>query len=157
VVAPPPAPVGPPPLPAAVAAAPAPVSAAAPAVAAVGGGHLTLLGRRDDSVPPMILLGVAAGTDAAHLAAIEAELQANLPRFRGRSVLIVPRQNGQDVPVRKPDAFVEVVRRVVPNGAAATLLFRGPDAQGRPHFQVLHSSLRALPVGSVFADPRVRR
>ena len=159
VVAPPPAPVGPPPLPAATpAAATAPAAAAAQALAtSTGGSHLTLLGRRDDSVPPMILLGVTAGTDAAQLAAVEAELQANLARFRGRSVLIVPRQNGQDVPVRKPDAFVELVRRVVPNGAAATLLFRGPDAQGRPHFQVLHSSLRALPVGSVFADPRVRR
>lgn len=159
VVAPPPAPVGPPPLPAATtAAATAPAAAAAQALAtSTGGSHLTLLGRRDDSVPPMILLGVSAGTDAAQLAAVEAELQANLARFRGRSVLIVPRQNGQDVPVRKPDAFVELVRRVVPNGAAATLLFRGPDAQGRPHFQVLHSSLRALPVGSVFADPRARR
>jgi len=152
VVAPPPAPVGPPPLPAAT-----PAAAAQALATPTGGGHLTLLGRRDDSVPPMILLGVTAGTDAAQLAAVEAELQANLARFRGRSVLIVPRQNGQDVPVRKPDAFVELVRRVVPNGAAATLLFRGPDAQGRPHFQVLHSSLRALPVGSVFADPRARR
>lgn len=156
VVAPPPAPVAPAPQSAAVAVAPTPGAAAAPAVAAVGGGHLTLLGRRDDSVPPMIVLGVSAGTDAAQLAAVEAELQANLARFRGRSVLIVPRQNGQDVPVRKPDAFVDLVRRVVPSGAAATLLFRGPDAQGRPHFQVLHSSLRALPVGSVFADPRSR-
>ena len=159
VVAPPPLPVAPPPLPpAAATVAAAPAAGGVPALAmATGSGHLTLLGRRDDSVPPMIVLGVSAGTDAAQLAAVEAELQANLPRFRGRSVLIVPRQNGQDVPVRKPDAFVELVRRVVPNGAAATLLFRGPDAQGRPHFQVLHSSLRALPVGSVFADPRARR
>lgn len=166
VVAPPPAKPAatPPPLPTAstaATAATAPVGASASAAAALapiaGAGHLTLLGRRDDSVPPMVLLGVTATTDAAELTAVEAELQANLSRFRGRSVLIVPRQAGQDVPVRKPDAFVEMVRRVVPNGAAATLLFRGPDAQGRPHFQVLHSSLRALPVGSVFADPRARR
>lgn len=119
--------------------------------------HLTVLGRRDESVPPMVLLGVAVGTDPAHLAAVEAELQAHLPRFRGRSVLLVPRQNGQDVPVRKPDALVDLLRRVVPTGAAATLVFRGPDAQGRPHFQVLHSSLRALPIGGVFADPRAPR
>lgn len=119
--------------------------------------HLTVLGRRDEAVPPMVLLGVAVGTEPAHLAAVEAELQAHLPRFRGRSVLLVPRQNGQDVPVRKPDALVDLLRRVVPTGAAATLVFRGPDAQGRPHFQVLHSSLRALPVGGVFADPRVPR
>lgn len=128
-------------------------SAPLPATAA----HLTVLGRRDEAVPPMVLLGVAAGTDPDHLAAVEAELQAHLPRFRGRSVLLVPRQNGQDVPVRKPDALVDLLRRVVPTGAAATLVFRGPDAQGRPHFQVLHSTLRALPVGGVFADPRAAR
>lgn len=140
--------------------------AAVPAAAAVPANHaplpataahLTVLGRRDEAVPPMVLLGVAVGSDPAHLAAVEAELQAHLPRFRGRSVLLVPRQNGQDVPVRKPDALVDMLRRVVPTGAAATLVFRGPDAQGRPHFQVLHSNLRALPVGGVFADPRAPR
>jgi len=140
----------------------APKPAPATAVPAAGplpatAAHLTVLGRRDEAVPPMVLLGVAVGTDPAHLAAVEAELQAHLPRFRGRSVLLVPRQNGQDVPVRKPDALVDMLRRVVPTGAAATLVFRGPDAQGRPHFQVLHSSLRALPIGGVFADPRAPR
>lgn len=137
-----------------------PVAASAPAAAAplpTGAAHLTVLGRRDGAIPPMVLLGVAVGTDPAHLAAVEAELQAHLPRFRGRSVLLVPRHNGQDVPVRKPDALVDLLRRVVPTGAAATLVFRGPDAQGRPHFQVLHSNLRALPVGGVFADPRAPR
>ncbi|MBL8735050.1 MAG: hypothetical protein JNL12_01355 [Planctomycetes bacterium] len=128
-------------------------SAPLPATAA----HLTVLGRRDEAVPPMVLLGVAVGTDPAHVAAVEAELQAHLPRFRGRSVLLVPQQGGRDVPVRKPDALVDMLRRVVPTGAAATLVFRGPDAQGRAHFQVLHSSLRALPIGGVFADPRVPR
>ena len=40
--------------------------------------------------------------------------------------------------------------------AAATLVFGGPDALGGPHFQVLHSNLRALPVGGTFGDPRAK-
>lgn len=143
------------------AAAPAPATAAGPAAApaaasAPGAGLLALLGRRDDAVPPMIVLGVQVGTDPSHLAAVEAELQGHLPRLRGRSVLVVPRSGDRDVPVRKADALVDLLRRVVPATAAATLVFRGPDAQGRPHFQVLQSTLRALPVGAVFADPRTR-
>jgi hypothetical protein len=157
------------------AAKPAPLPAAAPVLAAPsaapgapavppvtplatgGGSLLTLLGRRDESVPPLVVLGVAAGNDPAHLAAVEAELQAHLPRFRGRSVLLVPRAGQLDVPVRKPDALVALLSRVVPTTAAATLVFRGPDAQGRPHFQVLQSTLRALPVGATFGDPRQLR
>jgi hypothetical protein len=133
--------------------------AAAPAAAAVatGSGLLTLIGRRDEAIPPMVLLGVEDGDADDHVAAVEAELQSHLPRFRGRAVLLVPQQRGADVPVRRPNALVEMLGRVVPGGAAATLVFRGPDAQGRPHFQVLHSHLRALPVGGVFGDPRAAR
>lgn len=132
-------------------------SAIAPAAPLVPDSTLvTLLGRRDDAVPPMVVLGIAAGTDEAHLAAVEAALLAHGSRFRGRSILIVLRNAGADVPVRKPDALVALLTRVVPATAAATLVFRGPDAQGRPHFQVLHSMLRALPVGATFGDPRAR-
>ena len=70
--------------------------------------------------------------------------------------MVVLQQNGVDAPVRKPDAMVEMLRRVLPTTAAATLIFRGPDAQDRPHFQVLHSTLRALPIGATFFDPRAR-
>lgn len=142
------------PLPAAAAAAPA--SPPAPAPLPPGSSLIALLGRRDEAVPPMILLGVEAGTSEAHLTTLETQLSEHLPRFRGRAVLLVLRQGGQDVPVRKNDAQVDLLRRLVPGAAAATLVFRGPDAQGRPHFQVLHSTLRALPAGSVFADPRAR-
>lgn len=138
---------GPPPLP--VATMPTMVIGAGPRV--------SLLARRDDAVPPIVVLGVAAGGDADHLAAVQAELQDHLPRFRGRSVLLVLRAGDQDVPVRKADALVDLLRQLVPSTAAATLVFRGPDAQGRPHFQVLHSTLRALPVGATFGDPRTRR
>jgi hypothetical protein len=169
-----PAPVPPPPPPAVTApsAAPVPAAAAAPGAtppdvlvpppfAAMPGsvmhGNLAVLARRDDAVPPLVVLGVRAGTDPAHVAAVQAELAQHLPRLRGRAVLLVPRVDDQDVPVRKPDALLEALRQSVPAAAAATLVFRGPDAQGRPHFQVLHSTLRALPVGATFADPRARR
>lgn len=143
------------PAPAPAAGAPA-AAAPAPAPLPPGSSLISLLGRRDEAVPPMILLGVEAGTGEAHLATLETQLQEHLPRFRGRAVLLVLRQGGQDVPVRKNDAQVDLLRRLVPGAAAATLVFRGPDAQGRPHFQVLHSTLRALPAGSVFGDPRAR-
>lgn len=170
VVAPPPVPAAPP-----AAAAPAAGTAAgapaappalpgarpAPSAPAPGGatsaGMVRLLSRNDDAVPPMVLVGIAAATDEVQLAAIEAELQTHSARFRGRAVLLVVRAGDQDVPVRKPDAMVDLLRRTVPATAAATLIFRGPDAQGRPHFQVLHSTLRALPVGGTFGDPRTRR
>ncbi|MCA8953964.1 MAG: hypothetical protein KDE27_30925, partial [Planctomycetes bacterium] len=71
-----------------------------------------------------------------------------------RAVMVVLQENGADVAVRKPMPIVDVLRRVLSASAAATLIFRGPDAQGRPHFQVLHSSLRAMPVGANFRDPR---
>jgi hypothetical protein len=137
----------------AASAAPAPVAAAVPP----GSRLLTVLARRDDAVPPIVVLGVEAGTGPEHLAAVEAQLAEHLPRLARRSVLLVLQRGGQDVPVRKPDALVDLLRRLVPTTAAATLVFRGPDAQGRPHFQVLHSTLRALPVGGTFGDPRPAR
>lgn len=139
--------------------APAPAAApvaAAPASAAPSGALVELLGRRDEAVPPMAIVGVAAGADDRHAAAVAAELEPHLPRFRGRAILVVLRANGRDVPVRKPDALTAMLGRMLAKTASATLVFRGPDAKGRPHFQVLHSTLRALPVGAVFADPRAK-
>jgi hypothetical protein len=124
---------------------------------AAEGALVTLLGRRDESVPPMVMIGIAAGEDAAHIAAVEAELQSHLPRFSGRAVLLIPHQDGADAPVRSQTSLAVMLGRVVPEGAAATLVFRGPDAQGRPHFQVLHSSLQGLPAGVNFGDPRVSK
>ncbi|MFT4513682.1 MAG: hypothetical protein ACI89X_000146 [Planctomycetota bacterium] len=135
----------------------APAAAAPPPLPAAEGALVTLLGRRDESVPPVVMIGIAAGEDDAHIAAIEAELQAHLPRFNGRAVLLIPHLAGIDVPVRRQTPLATMLGRVVPTGAAATLVFRGPDAQGRPHFQVLQSSLRALPVGATFGDPRATK
>lgn len=105
----------------------------------------------------MVVVGVEAGAEPNHIAAVQAQLLDHLPRLQRRSVLLVLQRGGVDVPVRKPDALVEALLRTVPTAAAATLVFRGPDAQGRPHFQVVQSTLRALPVGGTFGDPRARR
>lgn len=137
-------------------AAAAPAAAAVAAPPAPAGALVTLLGRTDESIPPMVLIGVAAGDDPEHLARLEVELQQHLPRFAGRAVLLVPQAGGADAPVRRATALAELLARVVSQAAAATLVFRGPDDKGRPHFQVLHSSLRALPVGASFGDPRAR-
>ncbi|MFN9331557.1 MAG: hypothetical protein ACK6D1_03060 [Planctomycetota bacterium] len=133
----------------------APVAQPSPAAAA-GPVALRLLARRDDAAPPLVVVGVPAGVDAAHVAAVEAELQRHLPRFAGRAVLLVLRAGDRDVPVRRLDPLVAMMRRTVPMAAAATLVFRGPDGEGRPHFEALHSRVPALPAGATFADPRVR-
>lgn len=147
----PPAAVLPPP----PSAAPVPVvGAQMPSVSADG--LITVLGRRDDTTPPFVILGVAAGQDPAHVATVEAALQAHLPRLRGRSVLLVLRHGEQDVPLRRDNELAAMLRRVVGPVAAATMWFRGPDAQQRPHFEVTNSTLRSLRVGSTFGDPRVR-
>lgn len=138
-------------------ATPAAKAPAAPPIPAAEGALVTMIGRQDEGIPPLVLVGIAAGDEDAHLAAVQAELQAHLPRFRGRAVLLVPQTGGADTPVRRATPLAVMLARVVPSGAAATLIFRGPDAQGRPHFQVLHSTLRALPIGATFGDPRAAR
>ncbi|MBM3973546.1 MAG: hypothetical protein FJ301_05540 [Planctomycetes bacterium] len=135
----------------------APAAAELPTLPLAGPSMLQLLARRDDGALPMVVVGVPAGTDAAHVAAVEADVQRHLPRFHGRAVLLVLRAGGQDVPVRRIDPMVEMLRRTVPTTAAATLVFRGSDNQGRPHFQALHSRVDTLAAGVTFADPRARR
>jgi len=153
--------------PAATVAAAAPVAAAPVAAAAsaaavpVGDALLRVLLRRDESVPALLVLGVEAGADAGgvdanHAAAAMAQLQQHLPRFRGRAVLLVLQHQGQDVPLRRAQPFATQLAQAVATTAAATLVFRGPDAAGRSHFQVLQSTLRALPVGAAFGDPRAK-
>jgi hypothetical protein len=140
--------------PAPMAVAPAP--AAPPAVAPATTGAIRVLARSDESVPPTVMLGIESGADPAPIAAIEQELRGHLGRLQHRAVMIVLQQAGRDLPVRKPDPMVDMLRRTLSAAAAASLIFRGPDAQGRPHFQVLHSTLRALPVGAPFRDPRAK-
>ena len=140
--------------PAAPAAPAAPATPATPAARDEQAPCITLLARKDDSVPPMVVLGVEVGADAAHMARVEAEVQRHLAALRGRCVLLVLREGDLELPVRREDAFVKALCSSVATAAAATLLFRGPDAQQRPHFPVAHSRIRAFPFGATFADPR---
>ncbi|MBL9078469.1 MAG: hypothetical protein JNL08_13250 [Planctomycetes bacterium] len=172
VVVPPPAPA---PVAAPVAPSPAaPVAPSAPAASvpaaddlptlepevpepsAPAGPLVTLLGQKDTATPPLRLVGVEVGTDAAHLQRVEAELQALRPRLEGTAVLLVLRRAGADVPVRREDELVAALRRHCAGVAAATLVFRGPDAAGRPFFQVTHSAVAGLAAGAAIADPRPR-
>jgi|GEM_PF-4940544 len=121
-----------------------------------GGSLLTLLASSDASTPPIAVVAVADGDEEAHMAAVVGELQEHLPRFVGRAVLLVPQRDGVDVPVRRMTPMVKLLGETVPQAAAATLVFRGPDDQGRAHFEVMHSNLSELPAGGAFTDPRPR-
>ncbi len=121
---------------------------------AEAGALLSLLGRSDAASPPMVLLAVADGDGEEHLQAVLAELNEHLAKFTGRAVLLVVQDRGDDRPVRAVTPLARLLAQAVPQTASATLLFRGPDDQGRPHFEVLHSSVAALPVGGAFGDPR---
>ncbi len=134
----------------AAAAAPASPQGAAVAIPA---GIVTVLGRKDEGVPPLAILGVETAQGPAP---VEAALLGMSAAFRGRAILLVLRNDGVDVPARIDSEVLQAARRIVAAAAAATLVFRGPDAQGRPHFQVVHSTLRALPIGAAFGDPRKR-
>ncbi len=153
------------PEPAAVAAAPIPTAApaaaaSAPVLPGVAGevlpGLVDVLARNDQGVPPLAVLGIAAGEGDQHAANVAASLTAMQAAFAGRAILLVVRNGGADVPVRSDSMLVRAARAAVGATAAATLVFRGPDAQGRPHFSVVQSRLRALPVGSAFHDPRAK-
>lgn len=117
-------------------------------------GLLTLIQRIDDQTPPVAVVGVADGEGEDHLAAVNGALERSSPHFVGRAVLLVPQRAGVDAPVRRPTPLAQLLSRAVPQAAAATLLFRGPDAQGRAHFEVVDSSVPHLPTGATFADPR---
>jgi hypothetical protein len=60
------------------------------------------------------------------------------------------------MPVRREDALVSTLRRLLVGTAAATLVFRGLDARQRPFFQVADSRVSSLVVGASIADPRPR-
>ncbi|MEC9046807.1 MAG: hypothetical protein VYA51_02250 [Planctomycetota bacterium] len=132
-------------------------AAAAPLPApAAGDRAMWLLARDDAAALPLVVVGVAGGDDEQHLAKVLAELEQHVPRFVGRAVLLVIQRDGVDAPVRKASPLVQLLSQAVPQAAAATLVFRGPDAEGRDHFEAVHSTVAAIPVGATFADPRRR-
>jgi len=106
------------------------------------------------AAPPSAAGVPSAPSSASHSNEVAAELQGSLDKLQGRAVLLVLQRDGQDVPVRRVTSLFNVLAQIVPQAAAATLVFRGPDEQGRDHFQVLHSADGGLPVGAAYADPR---
>ena len=156
-------PVEPEPEVAPAAAAPAVATSAAPAAAvppmpAMAGtakqGLVSVLARHDRGVPPTAVLALAAGEGDEHAADVAASLAAMQAAFAGRAILLVLRKDGKDVPVRGNSTLVRAASGAVAATAAATMVFRGPDEQGRPHFTVVQSRLRGLRVGAAIGDPR---
>lgn len=130
-------------------------TAAAPAAGGgAQGGLLTMLQRIDNMDPPVVVVGVVDGEEDAHLAAVLGELEAASRGFVGRAVLLVPQRDGVDAPVRRSTRLSALLAQAVSQAAAATLVYRGPDDQGRDHFLTLHSAVPRLPPGATFADPR---
>lgn len=119
--------------------------------------YVTLLGRKDDPAAPLVMLGIDAGRGDEHTARVLAKLATHAALLDGRRVLLVLRADDRDVAVNDKDPLVAAVRAVVDPVAAATLAYRGVDAQRRPFFVVVHSRIDKVAVGTRFSDPRVRR
>lgn len=116
---------------------------------------VTVLGKKDDAVPPLVMLGIGLG-GGDQQERVLAALQERAEMLVGRRVLLVGRRDGVDVPFPTKDAVADAVRAFVDGAAAATLVFGGNDARGRSHFVVAHSAIEGLQKGSVFGDPRPR-
>jgi len=120
--------------------------------------YVTVLGRRDDPAASMIMLGIDRGEGEDHASRVQAKLEALAGSIDGRRVLLVARDEGElEVAVADRDPLLATVRTFVDARAAATLAFRGLDARRRPYFEVVHSRVDDLKVGSRFADPRAGR
>jgi hypothetical protein len=115
--------------------------------------HVSVLGRLDRGTPPMVMLGIAAGLGQRHVAAVRGRLEELPEPVAGKRVLLVLRNGERDVPARG-NAVLDAALAVVSRTAAATLVFRGADAHGRPYFEVVQSTLEGLPVGMRVKDPR---
>lgn len=117
---------------------------------------VSVLGRRDTDEAPMILLGIDVcpeGEDAdAHRAKVIEKL--NLLDLDGRRVLLIGRDEGQDLAIDPADGLFGPACTAAQQRAAAVLVFRGADRHGRPHFVVQDSKLEALPTGTRVGDPR---
>ena len=118
--------------------------------------YVTVLGRRDGATPPMAMFGVEVGHGQAHLEQVSSRLAEHADLIADRRVLLVLRDGEQDRAARRDDEVIAAACALVEPKAAATLVFRGLDAQRRPCFEVVHSNLAGIVVGSKFADPRPR-
>jgi hypothetical protein len=141
-----------------VATSAAAVTAAVPPLPTMAGtakpGLVAVLARHDQGAPPTAVLGVTDGDGDEHAADVAASLATMQAAFVGRAILLVLRKDGKDVPVRGNSTLVRAASAAVGAAAAATMVFRGPDEQGRPHFTVVQSKVRGLRVGAAIGDPR---
>lgn len=116
--------------------------------------YVTVLGRKDDATPPLVMLGVDRGEGRDHVAKVMAKLEEHAADVEGRRVLITLRTDDRDVAARDDDELVAACRAFVDAKAAATLLFRGRDRARRSYFEVVHSTVDGLAVGTKVRDPR---
>lgn len=117
---------------------------------------VTVLGRKDDANPPLVMLGIGLQGGSDQQERVLVDLQGRADLLVGRRVLLVGRRDGADVPFPAQDAVADAVRAFVDGAAAATLVFAGNDGRGRPYFKVAHSSVEGLAQGACFGDPRQR-
>lgn len=116
--------------------------------------YVTVLGVADNVDPPIAMLGIAVGGDSEERDKVMEACQGHAELLTGRRVLLTAREDGRDRPVRDQDATITAVRGLVDPLSAATLVFRGADAQRRRFFEVVHSSVDSLKVGARVGDPR---
>ncbi len=117
---------------------------------------VTVLGRKDDAVPPLLMLGIGLDDAAGHEERLLQALEGRSELLVGRRVLLVGRREGVDVPFVGDGKLVLSVRDRIAAAAAATLVFAGKDRSGRSYFTVAQSTIAGLAVGASFADPRPR-
>jgi hypothetical protein len=119
--------------------------------------YVSVVGRKEDAAPPLVMLGIESGAEATHAEKVLAKLQDLAPLIDGRRVLLLMHSAGRDAAIRDDDPLVAAVRTFVDQRATATLAFRGNDPHRRPFFEVVHSQIAGLAAGARFADPRPRR
>jgi hypothetical protein len=116
--------------------------------------YVTVLGSNESLSPPLVVVGIDYGNTEEHEAEVARRLAEMQSRLEGGRVLVVLRHGGRDVPLRRNLPPMDAARRLIEPIAAATMVFRGGDAAGRPFFQVTASKLDGLAVGAHIADPR---
>jgi hypothetical protein len=113
-----------------------------------------VLGKKDDAVPPIAMLGISLDEAEDQPQQVAQALAAMSGVLAGRRVLLVGLQDGAEVPFLGSSPVVTAARGAVDAHAAATLCFRGKDANGVGCFGVARSSVEGLAFGQNFRDPR---
>jgi hypothetical protein len=113
---------------------------------------VTILGRRPQAQPPLLMLGI----DCHAGDAIEGALAAHHAEVENNRVLVVFLDRGEPTELRSDDARVAAVRTALEPHAAALLLWRDATLVAPAHFEVVASRVESLAVGARMRDPRRR-